>query len=49
MTRAVVLVIPDEVDADDVARLIAAALSINGYGHNSPSVIEWPQGDGSTP
>lgn len=40
--KAVVLVVPDDGQADDVARLIAAALTINGYDHNGPSVIDWP-------
>ena len=41
MTKAVVLLVPDE-NADEIARLIAATLSMNGYGHNTPGVIDWP-------
>lgn len=47
MTKAVVLVVPDDV-ADEIARLIASALSLNGYGHNAPGVIDWPTDEGDT-
>lgn len=40
MPRAVVLVVPDDV-ADEIGRLIASVLSLNGYAHNTPAVIDW--------
>ena len=44
MTKAVVLLVPDDV-ADEIGRLIASTLSLNGYGHNTPGVIDWPTDD----
>ncbi|HXA33391.1 MAG TPA: hypothetical protein VNV87_14125, partial [Acidimicrobiales bacterium] len=41
--KAVVLIVSPEI-AEDVANLIAGTLSINGYKHNNPSVIDWPVG-----
>ncbi len=41
MTKAIVLAVPDD-QADDIARLVASALSLNGYKHNQPGVIDWP-------
>lgn len=40
--KAVVLVIPSDDAAQDVARLIASVLSLNGYDYNKPEVIDWP-------
>lgn len=40
-SKAIVLVVPDDM-AEEVSRLIASALSLNGYRHNNPSVIDWP-------
>lgn len=41
MKKAVVLVCSEE-DADNVCKLIAATLSLNGYHHDKPGVIDWP-------
>jgi hypothetical protein len=43
-SKAIVVVVPEAV-ADEVARLIAAALTLNGWKHNEPSVIDWPIAD----
>ena len=40
--KAVVLVIEDAGDADNICKLIAATLSLNGYRHDNPAVIDWP-------
>ena len=40
--KAVVLVIEDDEQASEVSRLIAATLSMNGYRHDNPAVIDWP-------
>lgn len=44
--KAIVLVVPAEI-ADDVARLLAAMLGLNGYKHNNPAVIDWPLPNGA--
>ncbi len=44
--KAIVLVVPAEI-ADDVARLVAATLSLNGYRHDDPAVIDWPLPNGA--
>lgn len=41
MRKAILLIVPED-DAEDMSRLIAATLSMNGYGHDGPSVIDWP-------
>ena len=41
--KAIVLVLADDV-ADDVSRLIASALALNGYEATKPSVVDWPDG-----
>jgi len=33
----------DDDHADDMARLIGATLTINGYRVNAPEVIDWPE------
>ena len=45
--KAIVLIVPEELagQADHIARLIASTLTLNGYGHNTPSVIDWPDAD----
>ena len=40
--KAVVLVIENAQDADNICKLIAATLSLNGYRHDDPGVIDWP-------
>jgi hypothetical protein len=40
-SKAVVLVVPED-QAEEVSRLVASALSLNGYRHNGPSIIDWP-------
>lgn len=42
--KAVVVVLPDE-GAMAVARLIGATLSMNGYTHDAPAVINWPMAE----
>ena len=39
--KAVVLVV-DAAIAQHIADLIASMLSLNGYGHNGASIIDWP-------
>jgi hypothetical protein len=40
--KAIVLVVEDGDEAEIVSKLIAATLSLNGYRHNAPEVIDWP-------
>jgi hypothetical protein len=40
-SKAILLVVPEE-HAEVLARLIASLLSMNGYSHNQPAVIDWP-------
>jgi len=41
--KAIVITCGDAV-AEDVARLLASALTLNGYQHDGPAVIDWPVG-----
>ena len=41
MLKAVLIVMDADV-ADDVARLLAATLTMNGYNPTRPEVIDWP-------
>lgn len=39
--KAIVIVCED-VQAEEISRLLASTLSLNGYRHDGPAVIEWP-------
>lgn len=41
MSKAVILLVADDM-ANEIARLVEATLSLNGYGHTTPGVIDWP-------
>lgn len=45
--KAVVLIVPDD-HAQLVASLMAATLTMNGFHHDGPAVIEWPDPGGTT-
>jgi hypothetical protein len=43
--KKAILLVCDAAIAQEMANLIAALLSLNGYAHNGASVIDWPPGD----